>query len=480
MHRVGVKKTSTPTAAQNDAVDFVPLFGGSEVKLTTTLKAVTPFAGIVSFIAWLREIGFAQKVSEAMPFAYRSPRAIPLAHTLTAFLLAVILGAQRFAHSGWLRFDKAFHALIGIERFPSDDAIRDFFHQFSQARIEAFWRPLWRWLVGLLLQPLGGFTLDLDSTIFNREGNQEGSAKGYNPRRPGRKSHHPLLAVLAEAPFILHAWLRSGNTTAGRGVVAFLTEALAQLPAGWKLRCVRADSGFFDQLLLAFLEERQLPYVIVARMTKEIKRKVQSIRAWTEVDKGDYAIASFSAQLFGWKCPRRFVVVRERVRDQKEAVGRKLFEVPGYTFRVWVTNRNEDPLTLWRDYNLRATIEQRIEELKNDLHADGFCTKAFFATEAAFLAVLFAFNLLAVYQAQVMPKSGYRQPATLRAAVFVCGAILGKTGRQTVVRVAQGWGGLEKHKPLIEAALRPFKAIPPLFESRSAPIDLSGLQFCEI
>lgn len=72
--------------------------------------------------------------------------------------------------------------------------------------------------------------------------------------------------MLAEAPFILHAWLRSGNTSAGRGVVAFLKEALAQLPCGWKLRSVRADSGFFDQHLLAFLEEQLLPYVIVARM----------------------------------------------------------------------------------------------------------------------------------------------------------------------------------------------------------------------
>ena len=33
-----------------------------------------------------------------------------------------------------------------------------------------------------------------------------------------------------------------------------------------------------------------------------------------------------------------FVVVRERVRERKEAVGRKLLEVPGYTFRVFVTN----------------------------------------------------------------------------------------------------------------------------------------------
>jgi hypothetical protein len=47
-------------------------------------------------------------------------------------------------------------------------------------------------------------------------------------------------------------------------------------------------------------------------------------------------------------------VVRERVRDAKEALGRKLIDVPGYTFRIFFTNRSADPLELWRDYNKRA------------------------------------------------------------------------------------------------------------------------------
>ena len=89
------------------------------------------------------------------------------------------------------------------------------------------------------------------------------ACRNGNPRCPGRQSHHPLLAVLAEAPFVLHAWLRSGNTAAGRGVLAFLAEALALLPEGWRIRCVRADSGFFDQALLGFLEERGLYYIIL-------------------------------------------------------------------------------------------------------------------------------------------------------------------------------------------------------------------------
>jgi hypothetical protein len=342
--------------------------------------------------------------------------------------------------------------MLGLARFPGDDTIRNFFLRFSQAHIEAFWRPLWRWLVRLVRSPAGGFALDLDSTVFCREGQQEGARKGFNPRRKGRNSHHPLLAVLAEAPLLLHGWLRSGNTGAARGVVAFLQEALALLPEGTWLRTVRADSGFFDGALLDFLEARALPYVVVARLTSTLKRKCAGIREWTVLDE-HRAAGEFTVKLFGWSKERRFVVVREQVRESKTAVGRTLIDVPGYTFRVWVTNRSEDAVTLWQDYNRRACVEQRIEELKHDLRANGFCLHPFYATEAAFLAVLFTFNLLSLYQHQTTPTAAYRQPGTLRVAVFLCGAVLGVLGRERVIKLSAAWGGLAKHKPLVAATL---------------------------
>ena len=191
--------------------------------------------------------------------------------------------------------------MLGMRRFSGEDAVLRFFGRFAQGWIDAFFRPLWRWLLAMVAASREGFTLDLDSTVFNREGSQEGAA-----------------------------------------------------------------------------------------------------------------------------------------------------------------NRPEDALTLWRDYNGRATIEQRIEELKNDLHADGFCTERFFATEAAFPSVIFAYNLMGVYQAQVTRQSGWRQPATLRAAVFVCGAVLGCAGRRLTVRLSQTGGGLARHKPSILNASEPPKPIAPL------------------
>jgi len=431
---------------------FRPLFGSSQVLFRGTPKPVTPFGGLVSLIEFFGKIGLTSQLTELMPFDLRSRNAIPPAHTIVAFFFAVICGASRFAHSDWLRSDKALHAMLGIRRFPGTDTVRNLFNRFSQAAIEAFWRPLWRWLLPMFTYPAEGFSLDLDSTVFQRSGEQEGVAKGYNPRRPGRKSHHPLLAVLAEAPCVLHAWLRSGNTGAARGVCEFLKEALGLLPSGWKIRSVRADSGFFAEGLLELLEERNLPYVVVARLTQQIKRKASALCEWTDIDE-NYSVAEFNAQLFGWKKARRFIVLRERVRESKEAVGRRLLNVPGYTFRILVTNRSEAVMDLWRDYNKRATIEQRIEELKSDLAADGFCMKSFFATESAFLSVLWVFNLLSLYQQATEPKKNYRQPATLRTAVFLGGAILGRQSRKPVLHISSAWGGFEKHKPLLDAIL---------------------------
>ena len=81
----------TPPTAQNDTVDFAPLAGARHLLLTTTSKAVTPFAGLASFIAWLRQTGFLDQVARALPFSYASPNAIPITHTFTAFLLSVVV-----------------------------------------------------------------------------------------------------------------------------------------------------------------------------------------------------------------------------------------------------------------------------------------------------------------------------------------------------------------------------------------------------
>jgi hypothetical protein len=141
------------------------------------------------------------------------------------------------------------------------------------------------------------------------------------------------------------------------------------------------------------------------------------------------------------------------MREERHSVGRKLIDVPGYTFRIFVTTCTEAPEQIWRDYNQRSDMENRIGELKYDLGADGFCLKQFFGTEAAFRAVLLLFNLLSEFQrAAGLPV--YREPATLRTQVITCGAILGRAGRRLVLHLSQSWGGLKARNPLLDSILR--------------------------
>jgi hypothetical protein len=427
------------------------LWGERKVVLRQTPRAVTPFGGLSVFIAFLRKIGYRQQVSEHLPVHLRSPNAIDPGETYTAFLISVVAGARRFAHTALLRADRGLHALLGMERFPTDDTIRNLFKRFRQGLVVQFYEPLWAWQLARVPKRAGGYSLDLDSTVFERYGEQEGVKRGYNPRKRGRASHHPLLAVLGEAGFILHGWLRSGNTRSDSGVVEFLKEGLAKLQSREWIRVVRADSGFFAQELLQYLEGWELHYIVVARLTKWLKREAARVPTWRALDE-TYAVGEFRLKLLGWDRERRFVVVREQLRETKRSLGRKLLEVPGYTFRVFVTNRAEAPEEIWRDYNQRACVEQRIEELKSDLAADDFCLHEFFATEAAFLGILMLFNLLGEFQ-RASGMTGYRQPATLRVQVFLCGAILGRAGHRKVLHLSAAWGGLDERNSLFDNLL---------------------------
>ena len=234
-------------------------------------------------------------------------------------------------------------------------------------------------------------------------------------------------------------------------VVEFLKEALAKLESLQGIRRVRADSGFFAEELLKYLEGLQRGYIVVAKLTPWLKREAARVTEWRALD-ATYTVGEFRLKLLGWDRERRFGVVREEIRESKASRGRKWIQVPGYTFRIFVTNLPDPPEEIGRDYNQRACVEQRIEELKSDVAADDFCLREFFATEAAFLSILMLFNLLGEFQ-RASGMSGYRQPARLRVQVFLCGAILDRAGHRVVVHLSAAWGGLEKRNPLLDKLL---------------------------
>ena len=104
--------------------------------------------------------------------------------------------------------------LFGFKRMANFKAVMRLFNKFTQASNEAVMDSLYRWLFGQL--SLNGLTLDLDSTVMTRYGAQEGAARGYNPAKRGRASHHPLMAFVADTRMIANCWLRQARRATPR------------------------------------------------------------------------------------------------------------------------------------------------------------------------------------------------------------------------------------------------------------------------
>src|SRR5678816_3681426 len=216
-----------------------------------TEHPITVWAGVILLRLYFEWIKLRQELSGALVcISKRSNNQISSVDVMLGWCYGLALGAERFEHFTRYRRDRLLGELLGIKRFASPDTIRRLFLSFSYQRLTEASERLMRFSLARMRPILLGHTLDLDSSVFCRYGEQEGSLKGYNPRKPGRPSHHPLVAFLAEARRLLWATLRSGNSGSANGCVEFMKQALSVLPAGHRIGLLRADAGFFEKRFL--------------------------------------------------------------------------------------------------------------------------------------------------------------------------------------------------------------------------------------
>jgi hypothetical protein len=412
-----------------------------KILFSFTDHPITVWAGVILLRIYFEWIGLGKELRECLSeFVKRSNNRIGAVEVMLSWFYGLALGAERFEHFTRYRRDGLVGQILGLSRFPSPDTVRRLFLAFNYRRLTEVSERLMRFSLVRMRPILLGHTLDLDSTVLCRYGEQEGSLKGYNPQKPGRPSHHPLVAFLAEGRRLLWATLRSGNSGSANGCVEFLKQALVVLPAGHRIGLVRADGGFFEKRLLEHLESQELPYIIVARLTAVVRKLVIHpipATAWRVVARG-VEVADIEVSLPNWSSvKRRFVCLRQEIVERPEARGRRLIDYPGYTYRVMVSSVPYAAEVVSRMYAGRADSENRIKELKEDLSLDSFCLKSFDATDASFRTGCVLYNLLADFRETVLPRSWFeRRLRALREWVFLVGADLISQGRRVQIRFA--------------------------------------------
>jgi DDE family transposase len=93
-------------------------------------------------------------------------------------------------------------------------------------------------------------------------------------------------------------------------------------------------------------------------------------------------------------------VIRQRVTERPQAGGKSLLVVTGYRFQALLTNlpSSVEALGVWRRYNGRAEIENRIRELGEQFGVKRLYCRSFWAMEALHQLAIAAYNLCVLLQ----------------------------------------------------------------------------------
>lgn len=386
-----------------------------------TDKPITPFGGLTTVHKFYQKSGLQEAIAQLPLPQPGSNRGFKSQDLVEGFMVSVILGARRLTHSGLLRHDKVISELFGWEKgMASESTFSRFLNKHDVDLNDELFVALNRWWFDRL--QLKYHTVDIDSTVITRYGSQQGVESGYNPRKPGRGSHHPLIAFAAEAKMVIQAWMRTGDSASSTDFEDFLEVTLKTLDRS-QIGLIRADSGFFGDETLNTLEKRNLKYIVATKMYAGITQQIFDAKGWIPYSEG-IDICSFDYRLPAWDHPRRFVVVRKDKGVHPHSGGKTLFEeydhFCDYVYSGFVTNLELSDDLVWKTYRHRAEAETQIRELKESYGLDGFCCEDFGATEAAFRWVCTAYNLMSLYKIALINR---RHDPTLATLKFQCIAI---------------------------------------------------------
>jgi hypothetical protein len=380
-------------------------------KLSISYRAtqLTHYGGVFLVHRFLTRIGFKNAVATDLRLGERNNR-YSAGEMILALIYPMILGLGRIERAQLLRHNGVFQYLTGLPSYPDASSLRRFLLRVAPKglpRIRALHdRMLYR--ITTTTEIPRRLVFDIDSTVLAVYGKQEQAEFGYNPIKRGRRSYHPLLCFEGQSRDFWHGELRPGATGSSTGVVELLENCFRKIPFGVRDVIIRADKGFFGHVLVQWLEARRARFVIVARLTRPIQRKLVHLRYSTGAR--GIEVAEFQYQPAHWPHPYRFVVIR-RPQPEEPTEQLRLFKLGRFHYQVLVTNLNLQPLRLWRFYNDRAGVELVIRQLKGDYALGSVPSHHFFANETYFHLLLLAYNLVNWFKRLCLPPEW--QPLTL-------------------------------------------------------------------
>ena len=218
--------------------------------------------------------------------------------------------------------DPVMTAILEKKALASQPTLSRFFNRMDDKTLEQFetiTRELRR-IIYSIKRP-EHMLFDLDSTLLNTYGNQEGEGFNYHYQAHG---YHPLLCYDGLTGDLLKAELRDGSQYCGKNADAFMIPLMQEYRKEYPSLSLyaRGDSGFAIPDLYEACEENDCKYAIRLKQNNTLIRLAEdadeALYRATRENQIDYAVeyGEFMYQAGTWSKPRRVVFKIEKPQGQ--------------------------------------------------------------------------------------------------------------------------------------------------------------------
>ena len=404
-------------------------------KIEFSARNLTSNAGLFLLLEHVSKNGIFDLIDNDLVFENESTNKIKMNHIKT-MLSGNFIGIDKLERLKLLQSDPLINEFDISIKEP--ETVSRFLGNFSYKTTQMLREINFKVFRKLLRRSkLKSITIDIDSSVVNVEGHQEGTAKGYNPQEPGNPCYNIQFAFCDEIKAYLTGYVRSGDTYTANGAAGMIKEIMAHLKEEGLEVTFRMDSGYFDEDILETIESLGCRYVIKGKGYPTLVAQVTDPNIVFVTGEDGRETAELVTTLNTWKKDRRFVVSRI-LKEEKDRAQLSFLEGEEYEYFFFVTNTGRSSEEVVDFYQKRGNCENYIKEAKYDMAVGHLLLKSFWSNEAIFQLMMLAYNLFLLFKIDFVRTTEYRQQIkTFRLKyIFLAGKII-RTARSVVMKLSE-------------------------------------------
>jgi hypothetical protein len=413
-------------------------------KIYFTAKNLTSNAGLFLLLENAKNNGIFEIIDTDLVFDNESTNKIKMNHIKT-MLCGHFIGIDKLERLKLLQGDPLVNEFGVSVKEP--ETVSRFLSNFSYKTTHMFREINFKVFKVLLCKSkLTSITIDIDSSVVNVEGHQEGTAKGYNPKKLGNPCYNIQFAFCDELKAYITGFVRSGNTYTANGAAEMIKEIVANITSTCGTGAgktddieilFRMDSGYFDEDIIEAIELLGCRYLIKAKEYPTLASQVMDPSVlFVAGDEGRETTELFT-KLDTWDKDRRFVISRV-LKPEKDRAQLSLLEGEEFEYFFFVTNTEFPSEKVVISYEKRGNAENYIKEAKYDMAVGHLLLKSFWANEAVFQMMMLAYNLFLLFKFDSLHISEYRQQIkTFRLKYVFLAAKIINTARYVVMKLSE-------------------------------------------